>query len=265
MKRSFLSRVVAVGVLSGALAACSDATSMTAPEAPAASAGVTPLSFQEVTVCTTGPEGTWAKYKVTATGGTLLHGSYVAIEDVKPNGVFPAACMTVWRSTGPEVQKVTVTEIERSPGTLLEQLAAFNPYAEVDQKAAKVAVKVSGTIGAMIVVRGKAAPDGPPPFDACRKPYPPNGGNESAYPPYPGKDKYGTCLKPYPENGNGNGYDPYPGKDKEKEKEPRCRKPYPNNGGKDLAYDPYPKKDKDAECRTLYPGKGKNGQGPQPS
>lgn len=116
---------------------------------------------QIVTLCKTGPAGSWATFRVTATGGELLRGSAVTIDGVQPFGVNPAACVEVWRSTSTATESVTITETAQTAGTMLESLVVFAVGYTADVATATATVEVSSANGAMVIFKNEGTPEEP--------------------------------------------------------------------------------------------------------
>lgn len=149
-------RSLGAGLLALAVAACSvDDGLLTAPEAASFSHGGT---VHEVELCKTGPEGSWATFEISATGGQLLLGSEVTITDVQPFGVFPAACVVVWRSTDLDVEQVTITEVDMTPGTFVEDIVVFGTTVSSDVGSATVTVEGSAADGAFVIFKNEGEP-----------------------------------------------------------------------------------------------------------
>lgn len=125
--RTPLGSLMAMAVVAVALAACSgDQSQLLAPEG--ASFDTSPVLVSHIDLCKFGPEGSWASFEISATGGTFLLGSEFTFTDVTANG----PCKGVWRASDGETHSVTITETDRSPGTFLETIIALADDYTVD-------------------------------------------------------------------------------------------------------------------------------------
>lgn len=164
MKRAVRRSRLGLGLalpLSLTFAACAESGGPTQPlDAPVFRSDH--FSQQFVEVCKTGPDGSFATFSVTATGGQLLLGSQFTISGVKPFGVFPAACATVWRSTSTDPVVVTVTEIDQTLGTYVQDIVVFGNNYTVDIPGGSTTLNVSDQVGAFVIFKN-AVDDTPPP------------------------------------------------------------------------------------------------------
>jgi hypothetical protein len=147
-------RLLASASVALAVAGCGEPIDPVTPaEAPVA-ASVAP---QLVSLCKSGPEGSWATFRVTATLGQLVEVSDVTITNVRPPGSTPVSCKTIWHSYASGDVILTVTETESSLGSVFDGIEVHNNPYEINLKYQAVTVWVRAQQGA-ILFKNRAAP-----------------------------------------------------------------------------------------------------------
>jgi hypothetical protein len=161
-------RALGSALLALTLAACAESSDpaglLDAPlDVPTA---LGPGDVRFVEVCKTGPEGSFADFEITSTGGagTLLLGNSFTITGVHPFGVLPAACRTVWQSSGATPSLVTVTESGGTLGTFVQDIVLFATGGSVvDVSLGEASVGVNWDHGAFIIFKNGFEEEPPPP------------------------------------------------------------------------------------------------------
>lgn len=123
------------------LGACStDITDSESTSVPLAS-GLTLVEAQtgEVVVCKRGPDGSWAEFAITS-------------DNVAPTTtavtLYPTSvvdCALVWESDGAGVSNVTIAEVDRSPGTVLDAVAINGFFVEPTPTSVTVAASADAS------------------------------------------------------------------------------------------------------------------------
>lgn len=128
MKRAPLYALASVAVL--ALGACTDQSPTATPEVNAVYNLDGEELPQEVTVCKVGPADSWASFTHGASPagvGSFLVGSPFTVNAVTtPTDL--SECVTVWKAVSPSdpTTNVTITEVDMTPGTVLNQIIVFS-------------------------------------------------------------------------------------------------------------------------------------------